>query len=236
MGAKLDLFDHRLNINLAGYISDYKNMQQNTTIPCTCSTGNQTITSNVPGGALIKGIEFDGSLRVSSNFKITASAALMQSHFRRFVVGGLVGTTITPFDYTANRLIYAPTFSGSLSGDYTVPTDFGSVVASASWRHISPYDEQISIASSTAGTTALGSSGQIVSGNDPRVRTVTQDLVDASLTLNFKLNKTDAYVRVFGRNLADIRTTTHAFTVAGLWSFGMALEPRTYGGTIGFKF
>jgi hypothetical protein len=26
-----------------------------------------------------------------------------------------------------------------------VPTDFGSVVASASWRHISPYDEQISI-------------------------------------------------------------------------------------------
>jgi hypothetical protein len=50
-----------------------------------------------------------------------------------------------PFDYTANRLIYAPTFSGSLSGDYTVPTDFGSVVASASWRHISPYDEQISI-------------------------------------------------------------------------------------------
>jgi iron complex outermembrane receptor protein len=95
VGAKLDLFDHRLNINLAGYISDYKNMQQNTTIPCACSTGNQTITSNVPGGALIKGIEFDGSLRVSSNFKITASAALMQSHFRRFVVGGLVGTTIT---------------------------------------------------------------------------------------------------------------------------------------------
>ncbi|KPF54807.1 TonB-dependent receptor [Novosphingobium sp. AAP1] len=236
VGAKLDLFDHRLNINLAGYISDYKNMQQNTTIPCACSTGNQTITSNVPGGALIKGIEFDGSLRVSSNFKITASAALMQSHFRRFVVGGLVGTTITPFDYTANRLIYAPTFSGSISGDYTVPTDFGSVVSSLSWRHISPYDEQISIASSAAGTTALGTPGQIVSGNDARVRTVTQDLVDASLTLNFKINKTDAYLRVFGRNLADIRTTTHAFTVAGLWSFGMALEPRTYGGTIGFKF
>ncbi|WP_246866268.1 TonB-dependent receptor [Novosphingobium sp. SG720] len=236
VGAKLDLFDHRLNINLAGYISDYKNMQQNTTIPCTCSTGNQTITSNVPGGALIKGIEFDGSLRVSSAFKITASAALMQSHFRRFVVGGLVGTTITPFDYTANRLIYAPTFSGSLSGDYTLPTDFGSVVTSLSWRHISPYDEQISIASSAAGTTALGTTGQIVSGNDPRVRTVTQDLVDASLTVNFKLNKADAYFRVFGRNLADIRTTTHAFTVAGLWSFGMALEPRTYGGTIGIKF
>jgi iron complex outermembrane receptor protein len=46
----------------------------------------------------------------------------------------------------------------------------------------------------------------------------------------------DAYVRVFGRNLADTRTTTAAFTVAGLWSFASALEPRTYGATLGVKF
>jgi iron complex outermembrane receptor protein len=45
-----------------------------------------------------------------------------------------------------------------------------------------------------------------------------------------------AYARIYGRNLADIRTTTHAFTVAGLWSFGMGLEPRTFGGTIGIRY
>jgi iron complex outermembrane receptor protein len=56
------------------------------------------------------------------------------------------------------------------------------------------------------------------------------------LTFNFDLNDTKAYVRVFGRNLLNEKTTTHAFTVAGLWSFGMALEPRTYGATVGFKF
>ena len=39
-----------------------------------------------------------------------------------------------------------------------------------------------------------------------------------------------------GRNLANEKTTTHAFTVAGLFSFGMALEPRTYGATVGVKF
>ena len=43
-------------------------------------------------------------------------------------------------------------------------------------------------------------------------------------------------IRVFGRNLLNEKTTTHAFTVAGLWSFGMALEPRTYGATLGVKF
>ena len=118
----------------------------------------------------------------------------------------------------------------------TVPTSFGNVVANVGWRHISPYDEQLSAASLTPITTGGTVTSVTVNGNDPRVRTVTQDLVDASLTFNFELNGTDAYVRVFGRNLANTRTTTHAFTVAGLWSFGMALEPRTYGATVGFKF
>ena len=65
IGAKLDLFDRKLQINVAGYVSDYKNMQQNLTLPGG-PTGNQTITGNVPGGALIKGIEMDGTLRVTS--------------------------------------------------------------------------------------------------------------------------------------------------------------------------
>ena len=36
-------------------------------------------------------------------------------------------------------------------------------------------------------------------------------------------------VSVFGRNLLDDRGTDTAFTVAGLWSFATAREPRTYG-------
>ena len=89
-------------------------------------------------------------------------------------------------------------------------------------------------------TPALNGSGQVtggtVNGNDARVRTTTQDLVDASLTFNFDIADKEAYFRVFGRNLANEKTTTHAFTVAGLFSFGMALEPRTYGATVGVKF
>ena len=110
-------------------------------------------------------------------------------------------------------------------------------MATAGWRHISPYDEQISAASLTPVTDGSGNVTKvIVNGNDPRVRTTTQDLVDASLTLNFEIGEAEAYFRVFGRNLANEKTTTHAFTVAGLWSFGMALEPRTYGATIGIRY
>ena len=236
IGAKFDLLDRRLQINLAGYVSDYKDMQQNLTVPGG-PTGNQTITGNVPGGALIKGIEMDGTLRITSNFKITGSAAYMKSHFRNFVANGVLGTAIVPFDYSANRLIYAPKFTGSLAADYSVPTSFGKVSANIGWRHISPYDEQLSAASLTPVTDGLGNvTSVIVNGNDPRVRTTTQDLVDAAVTFDFALDNVDAYFRVFARNLTDERTTTHAFTVAGLWSFGMALEPRTYGATVGVKF
>jgi iron complex outermembrane recepter protein len=236
IGAKLATPDHNLEVNIAGYISDYKNMQQNLTLPGG-PTGNQTVTGNVAGGAIIKGIEIDGTWRVTPQFKITASGAYMDSKFRNFVANGaLPSGALVPFDYSANKLIYAPKFTSSINAEYTVPTSFGKVVANVGWRHISPYDQQISIASTTPIIVGGATTGVIVNGNDPRVRTATQELVDASLSVNFKLNETDAYVRVFGRNLADTRTSTHAFTVAGLWSFAMALEPRTYGATVGVKF
>jgi len=246
IGAKLQTADHKADLNLAGYISDYKNMQQNLTVPGG-PTGNQTITGNVPGGAIIKGIEADATIRYIPNLTITASLAYMKSHFRNFVTcgayaGGPVatnscGTGLVPFDYSANNLIYAPKFTASINADYTIPTSFGSVVATAGWRHISPYDEQISAASLTPVVDGSGDATKIiVNGNDPRVRTTMQDLVDASLTFNFEMGDKDVYFRVFGRNLANEKTTTHAFTVAGLWSFGMALEPRTYGASLGVKF
>ncbi|MDF8335317.1 TonB-dependent receptor [Novosphingobium cyanobacteriorum] len=246
VGAKLALFDRKLEINLAGYVSDYKNMQQNLTVPGG-PTGNQTITGNVAGGAKIKGVEGDFNLRVTDNLRVTGSVAYMESNFRNFVTcgayaGGPVatnacGTGLVPFDYSRNNLIYAPKFTNSLNVEHTLPTSFGKIVSTVGWRHISPYDQQLSAASLTATTNGAGEATLVtVNGNDPRVRTTTQDLVDASMTFNFTLGTTDAYFRVFGRNLLNEKTTTHAFTVAGLWSFGMALEPRTYGGTIGVKF
>jgi iron complex outermembrane recepter protein len=235
IGGKFKFADGKILLNLAAYYSDYKDMQQNLTVPGG-PTGNQTITGNVPGGASIKGVEFDATFRPVENLRITATSAYMKSKFRNFVTNGVLPSgAIGPFDFSANRLIYAPKFTASLEGEYTIPASFGEVVLTAGWRHISPYDEQLSIASTTAAT-INGVAGIIVNGNDRRVRTTTQDLIDVSATANFTLGNTDAYFRVFGRNMGNEKTTTHAFTVAGLWSFGMALEPRTYGATIGVKF
>ena len=233
IGGKFDLFDRKLQVNVAGFISDYKDLQQNTTIPGG-PTGNQTITSNV-GSADIKGIEADLTYRPIENLKLTATVGILDSKFKGFIVGNVSPVTglPIPFDYSRNDMIYSPEFSGSLGAEYTYPTSWGDIVGTVGVRHISPYDQQISLGALSGDLT---NGPVIVDGNDRRVRTKTQDLLDASLTTNFTMNGAEAYVTVFGRNLLDQRRTSAAFTVAGLWSFASAIEPQTIGATIGMRF
>jgi iron complex outermembrane recepter protein len=235
IGTKLDLLDRRLQLNLAGFVSKYKDLQQNNTLFCgVCATQNETITSNV-GSATIKGFEMDFTARPAEGLRITGSLGILDSKFKGFIVGGISPITggVIPFDFSGNRLIYNPDMTASIGMDYTIPTSFGEVVANVGYRHIGRYDQQISIAG-LSGNTTTGPA--IVTGNDPRVRTDKQGLVDASLTTKFDLGGADAYLTIYGRNLADDRGPTHGFTVGGLWSFGTAREPRTYGATIGVKF
>jgi iron complex outermembrane receptor protein len=272
IGTKLDLFDRKLQFNVAAFYSDYKNLQQNTTIPGG-PTGNQTITSNV-GKATIKGIEVDAAFRPTTGLRLTATAGYLDSKFKGFVAGNSIGNVLPTFigttppgaaavlagplagaytatptllDYSRNNLIYSPKFSGSLGADYTIPTSFGEIIANVGYRYIGRYDQQISLGPITgtlpnaavvdgAVVVTQPATPLVVNGNDPRVRSDKQGLLDASLTTKFKLAGTDAYFTVFGRNLANDRGTSAAFTVAGLWSFASAREPRTYGATIGVKF
>jgi iron complex outermembrane receptor protein len=125
-----------------------------------------------------------------------------------------------------------------LAGDYKIPVSYGTVSTHVGYRHIAAYDQQIS----SAGVVATGGIGPAglplfdVLGNDPRVRADAQNIVDASLTNEFDLGKGKAKITVYGRNLTNDLGPTHGFTVAGLWAFGTAREPRTYGVTLGYQF
>ena len=211
------------------------------------AAGNQTITSNV-GSANIKGLEIDASLRPTQGLRLTATMGLLRSKFKNFIAGNTLTVfdplaptvpipVIRPFDYSRNNPIYSPKFSASAGAEYKVPTAFGSVVGSVGYRYIGAYDQQISLGPLTGNTGFVSNNGNvIVNGNDARVRSDKQGLLDASLTANFKLSNANAYLTVFGRNLANDRGTSAAFTVAGLWSFASAREPRTVGVTLGIKY
>jgi iron complex outermembrane recepter protein len=231
-GTKLDLLDRKVQLNLAAFYSDYQDLHQNTTIPGG-PTGNQTITSNV-GAAKIKGIEADFSAKVTDDLRFSGSMGVTDSKFKGFVVGNVLGGAIRQFDYSANRLIYAPKLNFSLAADYSIPTSFGEVIANIGYRYIGRYDQQISLGSLTVPASPTGV--VIVNGNDPRVYSDKQNLLDASLSTKFDLGGFKAKASIFGRNLLDDRGTSAAFTVAGLWSFASAREPRVIGGSLGFEF
>jgi iron complex outermembrane receptor protein len=235
VGAKLDLFDRKLQFNFAAFYSKYSDLQQNTTLFCAvCATQNETVTSNV-GSATIKGLEIDFTARPVEGLRLTGSLGLLDSNFKDFVVGGISPVTggVIPFDFSNNNLIYNPDVTASLAADYEMPTSFGRMIFNVGYRYIGRYDQQISTASLTGDLT---NGPAIVTGNDPRVRTDAQGLLDASLSARFNISDAEAYLTVFGRNLANDKGMTHGFTVGGLWSFATAREPRTYGVTLGVKY
>lgn len=230
VGVKTKFFDNRLSVDLALFDAKYKNMQQNTTIPGG-ATGNQTIVTNV-GSASIRGVELEITARPTSELTFNGSLGTLSSHFNGFITAAPVNGVLTNFDYSANNLIYNPSVTLSLGADYKVPVSWGDVHANLGFRHIASYDQQISI-----GPTTVAPDGMIiVHGNDPRVRSEPQDLVDASLSTSFDLARARAHVTLYGRNLTNDLGPTASFTVAGLFAFASAREPRTYGVTLGLDF
>ena len=231
VGVKSQFLDHRLDVDIAYFDSQYHHMQQNTTIPGG-PTGNQTIVSNV-GSAVIRGVELEITGRPTQGLTLNGSISTLSSHFDGFVTKGAnAAGQIVNFDYSDVNLIYAPTLSITANADYKIPTPIGEFLPHVGYRFISSYDQQISI-----GPTEVAPNGTvIVLSNDPRVRAPAERLLDASLMDTFTISNLQMHVGIYGRNLTNDLGPATAFTVAGLFSYATAREPRTYGVTVGVKF
>lgn len=231
-GLKTSFFDRRLLFNIAAFYSDYKDLQQNTTIPVAGGVGNETVVTNV-GSAKIKGIELDVTARPVDGLTLSAALGLLDSEFKDFITQAPVAGVLRDFDYSAVDMIYSPKVTTSLNAEYSIPLSFGEWNTNVGYRYLSRYDQQIALDPALP----LPATGTIVvPRNDPRVRSDRQNLLDASTSLIFDLGGNRARVTLYGRNLLDDRGPTAAFTVAGLWSFASAREPRTYGIQLGYEF
>lgn len=231
LGLKSSWFDRRLTFNLAGFYTRYKNMQQSTTIPGG-PTGNQTLVTNV-GQATVKGIELDFTGKPARELTIRGGVGLLDANFKGFLVQDVVPGGFATFDYSSNDLIYAPKFNASISLEYATETSLGGFRVNGSYRYLDDFDQQISKA-----PTVTGAPGSVVMvpGNDPRVRSDKANLVDASISFLPALADGRMRITAYGRNLLDDRGPIGAFTVAGLWTFAAAREPRTYGIQVGYEF
>ncbi|MBH0114587.1 TonB-dependent receptor [Novosphingobium sp. YJ-S2-02] len=237
LGIKSDLFAGLVTLNLAGFYTDYTNIQQSTTITADTAQGNETIVTNA-AGAKIKGVEADLTVRPAYRWNLRTSVGYTDASFGDFLSSVPVGGELRQFDYSNVDLIYAPKITAAVSTDYTFDAGPGELSLSATFRYLSRYDQQIA---ADPATVIPDSGVVVVERNDPRVRSDNQYLADASISYVMPMGQGDAKVRytLFARNIFDDRGTSTAFTVAAfptLWGFAAAREPRVFGARVGFEF
>ncbi|MGA0545088.1 TonB-dependent receptor [Brevundimonas sp. VNH65] len=96
IGAKTDLFDNRVRLNVAAFQMDYKDLQsQQLILECLC-----TVTSNA-GTAKIRGIEGEFQFAVTDALFLTASGSVLDAKYEDFVSSAGV-------DFSGNRIQRSP--------------------------------------------------------------------------------------------------------------------------------
>lgn len=135
-------FARGMSLDLAGFYSNYRDVQVGISI----STNGvpQSITTNA-AAERIWGAE--GQLRIAllNGLNAQIGAAYTHGRYSDFpnalvtvpIPGG--GNSQVTQDVTGNKIVRSPEFTGSVGLDYSHPTSFGSVFASANYYHSSGY-------------------------------------------------------------------------------------------------
>lgn len=206
VGMKSMLLDNRLRFNIAGFISDYRDIQVNTR----SDPNNVGITDVLNAGeARVKGIELDLTARPVRGLTLSASYSYLTGKYLRVI--DVTGEDRSDFF----RFINMAPHTVSAKAEYQFPpTSFGQLSANVDYYH------QGLITTSTS---------------DPRYKVAGYGLLDARLTLaDIPLGGGEWRVSAFGRNLTDKEYyISHFNTGAPSAFFG---QPRTYGLEISLEY
>jgi iron complex outermembrane receptor protein len=206
-GAKTAWFDRRLILNVAGYFSDYQDIQV---------TVNQTprnFVANAAGGE-VKGVEIELQARPTAHWALNFGLGRMDAKYTE------VGTGLTPDQVLpitlATHFVKAPkwTLNGGVEYTRDLPGG-GSVTARADWTHYSTVYNDVA--------------------NDPDLTQPGYDLFGARIGYTSPDGLWQA--AIFGSNLSDERYMVSGNASSGFGlkeaSFG---RPREWGASLSRKF
>ncbi len=219
-GAKTELFDRRVRLNLAYFHYTYKNVQVRSTAP-----------PALPGNALLlnaasehlDGVDGDFSIAAARGFVINGSFEYLDGKYASFPGSTistprrdansnlLPGATITQnVNLAGYDLPFAAPFSASIGATYTVETSAGNFSLSGNDHYNSPYSMNA----------------------DNSVRQNRHHLIDASLNWTAPDKRFD--VNLFVRNLTQ--QYVYAVDIVGANFAVVPGAPRTFGATVGFHY
>ncbi len=124
LGLKGGLFDRRLTFSLAGFLSDYDNLQESTNVVLPSGV-IQSVVGNV-AKARSKGIELGMTGRIVPGFSLNADLGYLDARYRTYpgapctILQALSASPCSQ-DLSGKRRAYSPRFSGSFGASGTIP-------------------------------------------------------------------------------------------------------------------
>lgn len=214
-GLKGQFMERRLQINLAAFYYDYRNIQLDTIVAA--GSGASTTVLQNAANERIYGLDADLQLRASRGLQLRASATLLDAEYKDFpnataFIPDMSGNgTQSSIDASGTRGLYAPRWSFTLGADYTADlANGGELVFSGSYYRTASFKV----------------------GIGPADKVDEYDSLGASVTYRFPEN--GWYVRGFGNNLTD--RTVIGTNLSALKQSRQQITPLTYGLATGVSF
>lgn len=225
-GAKLGLFDHKLQFNVAGFYYDYKNKQVRGKINDPLFAVIDLLI-NVPKSRLY-GIDSDFTANPLRGLTLSGSFVYLNSRVQRYSGYDAIGEQV---DFAGDRLTYTPKFNYLFDAVYHARlANGGGPFIGATVSGHSSQDAVIGGNHITIPTTAIS---RTAPGIDHPFEMDGYATVDGRLGYEAPGGRWKAYV--WGKNIFNKYYTVNVITINDSTS-RYAGRPATYGITVGFNF
>jgi iron complex outermembrane recepter protein len=208
VGAKLDLLDKHLRVNVSAYYDEDKNLQRSVVLQGP-SGGLLTITTNA-ARATVKGFEAEVTAVPVHGLTLSATTAYTDAKYKSFVDRSGPGGTLRD---RSNESFAVPKWTYTLAGTYAVPIGDDELRANLNWAY--------------RGTSQLQPNALV-----PNLSSVTQrgyGLLGGRL--GYKISSFDAEISVFGTNILKKKYYAGALALDSALGFNLLQpgRPRTFG-------
>jgi iron complex outermembrane recepter protein len=237
IGAKSDLLERRLRLDLEGFYYHYKDIQVEQIL-----SGATHITN--AAGAIIRGIDVDATISPVPHLTIFAAMEFLSGHYTSYPNGqfyiynaysggnclfsapGSCSAAVLPPNYNSatgtwdlrgNDTVETPPFSASLTVQEEIPSAVGIFRLTANWTHTGNYYADVD-----------NGRGQIAPSTPNNDRQGLVNLLNASLSWNSRDDRWQ--ILAWGKNLTGVRYWSYA-QENGFETQYSAAPPRTFGAT-----
>lgn len=228
IGIKADFLDRHVRTNIAAFIARQTDVQRIVNAVFVNAAGTQTLTQFVSNSGKVHsgGFEFEGTVIPWTGMELTGNVAYLDAHY-------VAGTrTEAGVDRSGEPITQAPKWAYNLGATQTFETSVGKFAAHVDYSHISAraFDAATPAPTATAATAAA-----IAIANQASIIPA-YGLLNARLSL--QLANPNVEFEIWGRNLANKAFFTNVFN--SYTGIGVTEQfqgsPRTYGGSITFRF